>query len=102
MVAAALVSGVVPLSRNQDSAHPPCERLPPRAAVTDAVASHQDLVARLQAVGSGVRVEVATVCGSGSDAALVSITYATESERSGVDALLLREGFGVPVQLVSG
>jgi hypothetical protein len=101
IVAAGLALGVVPLSRGHDSARPPCEQLPERESVADAVASHEDLVARIQDVGAGVKVAVATPCKGQPDKAIVRIEYTTETERKGVDAILQQEeGFGAPVELV--
>jgi hypothetical protein len=96
-----LVAGVGPLSRGHDSARPPCEQLPDKQAVVDAVASHEDLVTRIREVGPGVKVEVATPCDDQPDRAIVSITYTTDAEREGVDAILGQEGFGVAAELVS-
>jgi len=101
IVGAGVVSGVIPLSRGHDSARPPCEQLPNRKSVVDAVASHQDLVTRVRKVGPGVKVDVATPCEGQPDRAIVSITYTTETEWKGVDAVLRQEGFGVAVELVS-
>ncbi len=99
LVGVAFASGLLPGSGG-DSARPPCEQLPAEAAVSEAVASHQDLVRRLREVGPGVRLSVATPCDGQPGRALVRILYATTSERSGVDALLQQDGFGVPVELV--
>ena len=101
IVGAGLGSGVIPLSRGHDSARPPCEQLPNRQSVVDAVASHEDLVTRIQHVGPGVKVDVATPCDGQPDRAIVSIKYTTETEWKGVDAILRQEGFGVAVEVVS-
>jgi hypothetical protein len=99
---AGVVFGVIPLSRGGDSARPPCEQLPDRQTVADAVASHEDLVTRIRDVGPGVTVDVATPCEGQPDRAIVRITYETDDEREGVDAILRQEdGFGAPVELVS-
>ncbi len=99
---AGVLPGVIPLLRGHDSARPPCEQLPDRQSVVDAVASHQDLVTRIHNVGPGVEVDVATPCEDQPDRAIVRITYATDDEWKGVDAILRRdEGFGVAVELVS-
>ncbi len=100
IVGAAMLSGVVPLSRSRDSARPPCEQLPNRQLVADAVASHEDLVTRIHNVGPGVKVDVATPCDGQPDRAIVRITYTTETEWEGVHAILGQEGFGVAVELV--
>lgn len=93
--------GLVPLFGGDDSARPPCEQLPDRKSVEDAVASHEDLVARIQKVGPGVKVDVATPCEGQPYRAIVRIKYTTDTEWKGVDAILQQEGFGVPVELVS-
>jgi hypothetical protein len=101
IVGAGVAFGVAPLSGGRDSARPPCEQLPDRESVADAVASHEDLVARIQNVGPGVEVGVATPCEGQPDRAIIRITYTTNNEREGVDAILQQEkGFGVPVELV--
>jgi len=48
-----------------------------------------------------VAVDVATPCDDQPDRAIVRITYATDDEWEGVDAILTQEGFGVAVELVS-
>lgn len=101
IVGAGLLTGVVPLSRGHDSARPPCDQLPDRQAVVDALASHQDLVTRIQNVGPGVRVDLATPCEDQPDRAIVRITYATDEEWEGVDSILGEEWFGVAVEVVS-
>lgn len=100
LVGVGLASGIIPSSRGGDSARPPCERLPAKALVIDAVSSHKDLDTQIRNVGPGVRVVVATPCQGQPDKALVSVKYATDSERSGVDAILRQGSFGVPVELV--
>lgn len=92
---------MIPLRRGHDSARPPCEQLPDRQAVVDAVASHEALVARIHEVGPGVKVDVATPCSGQPDRAIVTITYATDAEWKGVDSIIRDEGFGVAVELVS-
>jgi len=98
---AGLLSGVDPFPLGRDSERPPCEQLPDRQSVEDALASHGNLVTRIQDVGPGVAVDVATPCDDQPDRAIVRITYATDDEWEGVDAILTQEGFGVAVELVS-
>jgi len=100
-VGAGAVFGVRPWSRGYESARPPCEQLPNRASVVDAVAAHEDLVTRIRDVGPGVQVAVATPCAGQPDRAIVSIKYTTDAEWKGVDALLRQEGFGVAAELVT-
>jgi hypothetical protein len=97
---ALLMSGVIPLSRGEDSARPPCDQLPSVQAVSGAVASHQELIARIEKVGRGVEVGVAKPCGDQTDRAIVRIEYAAADERKDVDAILQNDSFGVPVELV--
>ena len=97
---AGVMSGAIPLTRGHDSARPPCEQLPNRKAVVDAVASHEDLATRIQHVGPGVKVDVATPCAGQPDRGIVSITYTTDAERKDVGAILRHESFGVAVELV--
>lgn len=101
IVGAGLVSGAVPLPRARDYARPPCEQLPNRQSVVDALASHEALVARIQGVGPGVKVDIATPCEGQPDRAIVRITYATDTEWEGVHSILREEGFGVAAELVS-
>jgi hypothetical protein len=98
---AGLLSGVDPFPLGRDSERPPCDQLPDRQTVADALASHQDLATRIRAVGPGVTVEVATPCDDQPDRAILRITYGTDDEWEGVDAILTQEGFGVAVELVS-
>jgi hypothetical protein len=100
LVGAGLLFGVIRLPGGGDSARPPCEQLPNRTSVAEAVSSHEDVVTRIENVGPGVRVEVATPCGGQPDRAIVSIKYKTDSERERVDAILQQVSFGVPVELV--
>ena len=94
--------GLEQLSGGRDSARPPCERLPDKNSVTNAVASHKDLVGQIREVGPGVDVGVATPCDDQPDRAIVRVTYTTDAEWEDVNAILGREeGFGVPVELVS-
>lgn len=90
-----------PWSSGRDSGRPPCEQLPDRQAVVDALASHGELVRRMEDIGPGVTVDVATPCDDQPDRAIVRITYATEDEWRGVDAILRQEGFAVAVELIS-
>jgi len=101
IVGAGVAFGVAPLPGGRESARPPCEQLPDKESVEAAVASHEDLVNRIQNAGPGVNVDVATPCEDQPDRAIVRITYTTNNEREGVDAILQQEkGFGVPVELV--
>ncbi|PZN08294.1 MAG: hypothetical protein DIU69_10280 [Bacillota bacterium] len=93
-------ANVIPLPFKQDVARPPCEKLPDQSSVAQALAAHGDLVARLERIGSGVKVEVATPCKGQPDRALIRISYATKAERAGIDQVLAREWFGVPVEVV--
>ncbi len=98
---AGVATGVVPLSTSRDSARPPCEKLPDKESVVEAVASHEDLVTRIQNAGSGVKVDVATPCKGQPDRAIARIKYTTDTEWKDVNTILQQEdGFGVPVELV--
>lgn len=91
---------VIPFPGKQDFARPPCEELPDKPSVTEAFTQHKGLVARLQNVGPGVKVEVATPCEGHPDRALIRILYKTKAEQEGISAILAQEGFGVPVEPV--
>ncbi|MCG0238620.1 MAG: hypothetical protein L6E13_05040 [Firmicutes bacterium] len=95
-----LFTQVIPSSLAQKLAYPPCEQLPDQSSVLEALASHRDLADRLQSVGPGVTIEVATPCKEQPDKALIQISYATKAEREGVNRILSQEGFGVPAVLV--
>lgn len=97
---AGIAFGAIPLSRSHDSERPPCGQLPDRQPVVDALASHEDLVNRIRGVGPGVTVDVAAPCEDQPDRAIIRITYATDDEWEGVDAILREEGFGVAVEFV--
>lgn len=102
IVGAGVATGVVPLSTSRDSARPPCEKLPDKESVVDAVASHEDLVARIQDVGPGVKVDAATPCEGQPDKAIIRVVYETDNEWEGVNDILQHaNGFGAPVELVS-
>lgn len=102
MAGAGVATGVVPLSGSGDSARPPCEQLPGIKSVEDAVASHEDLVTRIQDVGPGVKVDVATPCEGQPDKAIIRVVYDTDNEWEGVNDILQHaNGFGAPVELVS-
>jgi hypothetical protein len=96
----AALAGVNPLDNGRDSTRPPCAQLPDRQAVDDALASHQDLVTRIEAVGSDVEVGVATPCDEPPDRAIIRITYQSDDEWDGIQAILTQEGFGVAVEVV--
>ena len=94
-----VVTGV--LLRGETSAHPPCDQLPAVTEVEDALAAHPSLVQELEHLGDNVQVTVGEPCGTGTDQALVQVTYAEKSERDAIDSTLgQREGFGVPVYVV--
>lgn len=95
-----LFAHVIPLPLGKNVGHLPCEQLPDKSSVLEALASHSDLADRLQNVGPGVKIEVATPCDEQPDKALIRISYATKAEREGIDRVLSQEGFGVPVELV--
>ena len=104
VVAAAVVMLALGLVRPpgfENSARPPCERLPAAAAVEEALAANRPLVTRIEQVGAGVTVTVSRPCGA-ADRALARISVASGQERTGVDAILREDGFGVPVELVDG
>ena len=77
-------------------AHPPCEQLPDRTDVVQAIAEHTSLVDQLTAVGDGVDVAVGTPC-SDPDQGLVMVRVATADEEASVREILGNsDGFGVP------
>jgi len=77
-------------------AHPPCEQLPSRSQVAQAIDQHAGLVERLAAAGDGVEVVVGTPC-SDPDRALVAVRVKTSKEEASVREILGdSDGFGVP------
>ena len=98
---ATAVSGVNPLDSGHKYVRPPCAQLQDRKTVEHALASHQDLVARLESAGPGVTVDVDTPCNDQPDRALVRITYETDKEWDSIQSILGQEGFGVAVDVVS-
>jgi hypothetical protein len=99
---AAVISGVGPL-RAADVARPACSDLPSRTAVSTALANHLDLTGQIEAVGAGVHVTSTSPCTDQPERALVTITYSTSAERTGVNHILTTaDGFGVPVELANG
>ncbi|PZM97325.1 MAG: hypothetical protein DIU79_02875 [Actinobacteria bacterium] len=94
-----LFGGVI--SRSADT-HPPCEELPTRAEADAGLAANRALVEELEALGRGVSVRVGTPCPQEGDRALIEVTYGSAAEREAIrDLLARRDGFGVPVHLVS-
>lgn len=79
-----------------DMAHPPCEELPTRAEVEQAIEDHDEIVDRLTAVGDGVTVVVGQPCDD-PDQALVAVRVSTDEENDGVREVLRESaGFGPP------
>lgn len=97
---AGALTGVVPFTRGHDSARPPCDQLPDRATVAHAIETHGDLVGRLESVGPGVHVRTEGPCKDDPERAIVRITYGTDEEWKGVDAILTESGFGVAVEVI--
>jgi len=97
---AGAVTGIVPLKRGHDSARPPCDQLPDRQAVVEAIETHGDLVARLENIGPGVQVKVEGPCEDDSDRAIIRVTYGTGEEWKGIDSILRETGFGVAVEVI--
>jgi hypothetical protein len=80
----------------ENVAHPPCEQLPSRADVAQAIAEHNSLADRLTAVGDGVEVIVGNPCPD-PDQALVMVRVATAKDEASVREVLGNsDGFGVP------
>lgn len=100
IIASGLLTGVIPRSSDRDSERPPCDQLPERQEVADALAAHGELATRIRGVGPGMTVDVAAPCDDQPDRAIVRITYATDDEWEGVHAILTQEGFGVAAQVV--
>lgn len=99
-VVLAIVFGVIPPRTSPDVARPPCDQLPRRTDVAQALDSHRGLVAQLEAIGEKVHVTNEAPCGGQPDKALVMISYHSEDERQSIDRILTTQnGFGVPAQL---
>lgn len=97
IVGAVLLNGL--FSSSKDT-HPPYDKLPPVAEVTEALARHQGLAEEIKALGDGIRVEVSKPFPEHQDRGLIKVSYRVKSERNAiVDLLSQREGFGVPVHL---
>lgn len=98
---ALLAGGVVTLPGMGGSARPPCEQLPGREEVAAAIAAQPPLVSRLEGLGSGVSVTIATPCRDLPDRAIGHVAYETDEEKALIDSLLARvDGFGVPLEVV--
>lgn len=79
--------------------HPPCEQLPSKAEVSQAIAEHTSLVNKLIAVGDNVKVIAETPCPD-HNRALVAIQVATAQQEASVrDILRNSDGFGVPATI---
>lgn len=90
----------IPFPGKQEFARPSCGKLPSKSAVEEALVNHRDLVARLEKVGEGVNVEVATPCEEDTNQAVIRISYKTKAERDGISSILADQGFGTAVELV--
>lgn len=100
LAVAAVGTGFVRLPGAAVSERPPCDQLPDRATVADALTERTELVRKLEDVGEGVRVRAITPCAD-EDRSLVEVGFSTGDEREGIDQVLQsNDGFGVPVQLV--
>jgi hypothetical protein len=93
-------SGMNPWDNGHNYSRPACDQLQDQQTVADALASRQDLVARLEAIGSGVTVTMDTPCDDQPDRALVSITYSSDAEWDGIQSIMSQESFGVGVDVV--
>lgn len=95
-----LVSGVLPVPGQDAAPHPPCEELPSRGEVDDALAQNPGLVEDLESIGSSVSVETGLPCDDQPDRALVRIIYTSGDQRGQIDTLLQQDTFGVPAQVI--
>lgn len=95
-----LVSGVVRPPGQDAAPHPPCDELPTRSEVDDALAQNPELVEAVEAVGSSVSVAAGEPCDDQPDKALVRITYRSADQRAQIDTLLQDDSFGVPAQVI--
>lgn len=95
-------TGIVPVPGQEAAPHPPCQDLPTRAEVTDALTTHDDLVREIQAVGAQVQVDVGAPCSNEPDRALVRITYNEADDRDRINDVMSKSGFGVPAQVEKG
>jgi hypothetical protein len=78
----------------------PCDGLPDRAAVDQALNRHGDLVSQLVAVAPGlVHVDANSPCADRPNATEILITYGSHEQRTHIENLLRGGGFGVPVSL---
>ncbi|MEV7548256.1 hypothetical protein AB0N89_01365 [Amycolatopsis sp. NPDC089917] len=78
---------------------PPCEQLPSRAAVTQAIARNAKLTDQLTRAGSGVRIDAGSPC-SGQDKSIVTVHVTSDAEENAVNDILGKsEGFGVPATI---
>lgn len=96
----AIVFGVIQPLISPDVARPPCDQLPRQTIVAQALGSHRDPVAQIEAIGETVHVANDAPCTRDPDRALVTISPHREGERRSIDHILnTQDGFGVPAQL---
>lgn len=95
----AYTNGLFPIG-SKDT-HPPCNQLPSVKEATDALATHQELAEKIEAVHTDITVEVGKPCSGDETRGLVLVTYAKGKQRDAIHNILkVSEGFGVPVHLV--
>ncbi|GAB78453.1 hypothetical protein SAMN05421595_2720 [Austwickia chelonae] len=97
LVAVLVLSGVL-RPPGTSYTQPPCEQLPSRNTVDQALAHRADVVESIKHVGSQVNVAAASVC-EPQDRALIRITYLHDRERLEIEKILMNPTFGVPVEL---
>lgn len=97
LVATGVANGL--FGRSHEYAYPPCEQLPAKAAVTQAITQHTSLVDQLKRVGGGVDVVAGTPCADPGKA-VVTVKVTTDDEESAVNDILDKStGFGAPATI---
>jgi hypothetical protein len=72
-----------------------CEELPTLPEVEQTLAAHQDMIAQIEAISSGISVYTNSVS-SCPEKGLLVIEYASHAEREQIEALIGETFFGIP------
>ncbi len=72
-----------------------CDELPTLPEVEQTLAAHQDMIAQIEAISSGIRVYTNSVS-SCPEKGLLVIEYASHAEREQIEALIGETFFGIP------
>jgi hypothetical protein len=96
------IRDALPIDNENLIARPHCDQLWSDPDVAAALGRRQDLVNRLEEIGSGVTVAISHPCDDDPAKAVITVTYASDHEWDAITAILPNDGFGAPVEVVKG